>query len=627
MSCRRGTSAIALLIGLGATWTPSWAEAATITAASCDPGDVQAAVDAAVAGDTVVLPAGTCSWTTSVSWTAPADVALLGAGDLTTLGGGDATVIVDDVPSGSPLLEIETSAEGTFRLAGITVRGGSGSIKEGGMIRIGGSSAQVRLDHTHFDKTTYATENTGKLMVLGGTIAGVVDHNLFDPGPALGWIHIVNGGATGDEVWAAPTDFGGGNFIFLEDNQLSGVVNPGLSPPTYLATLTDCHTGGRWVGRYNTIIAAGVGQTHPTGHAGHDRGCRAHEIYGNTVTSPYDPATEQPNFAFEYNNSGPALAWGNSVDGVYKNIFYFNAIRKDDGTYSQTATPDGWGYCGTEFNGAGSAWDGNTDGASGYPCLDQPGRGRGDLLAGDFPNQVNTATGTIAWPNQALEPIYEWLNVGTFVSGWGGAYASNQAPTRVAENRDYYLHTPSFDGTVGVGSGPRANRPATCTAGVAYWSVDEGGNWNTANATPNDGTLDLCTGTNVWTDSAYTPHTYPHPLVGGAPPEPNPSGTGAGGSGSGSGSGVGAGAGAGGAPCGADACGDAGRGDGDGGCSCATPGSTRTGAGVGLLSGILLLAGRRAWRRRCSARGPGGPSSTGVGESSGPSGGKLPSRG
>src|SRR5207245_3335203 len=129
-----------------------------------------------------------------------------------------------------------------------------------------------------------------------------------------------------------------------------------------------------------------------------------------------------------------------------------------------------WGDAGTECNGTGSMWDGGTalgkDTTLGYPCLDQPGRGQGDLLTGFFPNKVNRTTGTIRWPNQALEPIYIWNNDGSVVPGWGGFVVGNQSNGRVVENRDYYLQanglqtsqTSPFDGTVGVGCGTRANR-------------------------------------------------------------------------------------------------------------------------------------------------------------------------
>ncbi len=43
--------------------------AATVVAASCSRADVQTAIDAAIAGDTVTVPAGTCTWTSPVTIT------------------------------------------------------------------------------------------------------------------------------------------------------------------------------------------------------------------------------------------------------------------------------------------------------------------------------------------------------------------------------------------------------------------------------------------------------------------------------------------------------------------------------------------------------------------------------
>src|SRR5262249_200342 len=69
---------------------------ATITALSCSQLDVQAALSLATNGDTVTIPAGVCSWTSSIHWTAPSDVIVKGAGDTSVLGGGDHTIIVDN---------------------------------------------------------------------------------------------------------------------------------------------------------------------------------------------------------------------------------------------------------------------------------------------------------------------------------------------------------------------------------------------------------------------------------------------------------------------------------------------------------------------------------------------------
>jgi hypothetical protein len=97
----------------------------------------------------------------------------------------------------------------------------------------------------------------------------------------------------------------------------------------------------------------------------------------------------------------------------------------------------------------------------------------------------------------------------------------------IKANRDYYdgtggiqtSATSPFNGTSGVGWGTKANRPTTCTTGVAYWATDEG-EWasgtdvNSVDHAGADGNLYICTATNTWSASAaYTPYTYPHPRV------------------------------------------------------------------------------------------------------------------
>lgn len=144
-------------------------------------------------------------------------------------------------------------------------------------------------------------------------------------------------------------------------------------------------------------------------------------------------------------------------------------------------------------------------------CLDQSARGKGDVISGDPPNQVNVTLGNIvAWPRQAREPIYAWGN--TFF-GAPAAFASG-SPSITVANVDYFNGTAGFDGTSGIGSGTLASRPATCTTGVGYWATDQG-SWNagTNSNYTGQGVLYTCTSTNTWTLS-YTPYPYPHPLRG-----------------------------------------------------------------------------------------------------------------
>ncbi|HVB58321.1 MAG TPA: hypothetical protein VNE63_18090 [Candidatus Acidoferrales bacterium] len=473
------------------------AQAQTITAASCNTTDVQAAFNSVVSSTTTVnIPAGTCDWTTQVTLTVPSgssSLSILGAGNLGVTGGGDATVIVDDFASTSALLSISTgSASSHFRLAGITVEGGTGnSAKDNGIVAIDGDSQNLRLDHCHFNGNTYTGGATFVIVKFSGWIYGVVDHSVFDSGSSVTvWMDSYNNDSFGDGSWADNTNFSGSNFLFIENNIFSGLLS---GNGTYASYVDDCSMGGRLVIRYNTMNDTGV-QTHPTGGSGRIRGCRAQEIYNNTLNG----SNSTPTFTAFFDSSGTALVWGNSAPVGFESLIDMLSMRRDNSAYSQTAAPNGWGYCGTSFNGTGSAWDENTVTTSGYACIDQPGQGKSDLLSGDFPNAVDTVTSTLTWPHQNLEPNYEWLDTWNPVPGYSRPEIGTSDSSVLAANRDYYQYTSSFNGTSGTGSGLLSARPSTCTPLVAYWATDTQ-------------TLYQCATTNTWS-VYYKPYVYPHPL-------------------------------------------------------------------------------------------------------------------
>lgn len=491
-------------------------QAQTYNAASCNSSDVQTALNSAVSSGrsavTVTIPAGTCTWSTGVSVTVPSSTpnfTLIGAGNQSVVGGGDATVIVDNISrTGSDIATIHVTPGGagtTFRLSGVTLQQsscGSSCLTYNGLIGINGGAnqgSQVRIDHIH-------CINIAALCGGVDNIYGVVDHSLFDQpaGAQQGAIRVNAdqwGGQTqGNGSWSSPSNFGSGNFFFYEDN----VFNNGFA--------TDCEVGGRYVFRYNTVKNSYI-QTHRLQFD--VLACRELEAYNNTFIGTLSNATS---YAALFLTNGTGVIWGNTVTGTGYSHFVQFVNQRRLNTDILSAPPNGWGMCGTTYANTGgsnspngpSNWDGNQD-SSGYPCINQIGRGAGDLIQGYTPKVCDKTSSQCAnnnymgsWPNEALEPVYEWND--TLSSGDVYVYAND--PT-IQKNRDFYTSTVAFNGTSGVGSGLLSLRPSSCTAGpggntngVAYWATDTN-------------TLYVCNPTDTWT-IYYTPYKYPHPLVTGS---------------------------------------------------------------------------------------------------------------
>jgi hypothetical protein len=511
------------------------AQAQTINAATCNSSDVQAALNKVAAdGATVNIPAGNCTWTTTVSYNQVFSTTILGAGNQSVLGGGDATVITDGVshsPNDNPMFGVTVAAGKSFRLSGITVMQGS-SISFNGILAFYGASTAVRIDHFHLKNPS-----SGTGIVIGGCVYGVMDHALVDQGAGTisKAIQEEQGSCfndpsgVGNGQWNNPTSLGSANFFFIENSTFNGGTNPSLSGNTTVPFVNDCFHGGRVVFRYNTINGSTI-QGHATGHANNppDRSCRAYEVYKNSFGSTAATSVTNPAEDAFFLTGGTGVIWGNTVTGYYKNFVEVNNDRTSNSTYAQAATLNGWGFCSSSPIGGipgPSNWDGNASGQNGWPCIDQPGRGQGDLLKGSFPTTCDVTNGACSaanylgtWPNQKMEPIYEWSDSWTQVPNWssGVLWATS---ANVSQNRDYYLGQSagcSGTQTTGVCAGTVASRAANCTAGqagkfgagiagspgVGFWATDQ-------NA------LYVCTTTNTWT-LYYTPYTYPHPLTQGS---------------------------------------------------------------------------------------------------------------
>lgn len=441
---------------------PSISWGATQTAASCSLTDVAAAIAASSDGDTVLVPAGTCTWGTGRSYLAiNKSITLQGSGI-------DGTIInlAADAPSyGNGTIGIVAK---NVTVKGFTINAPSGTTYATAF-SVGGNN--FRISGNKYVGTTGTC--TG-YFVYFGAVYGVIDNNQIIG--STGRQELIFGrGPT--NAWQTDNSVGGADNIFIEDNTLS---NAGY--------LTDCNSNSKCVVRYNTISSPSKIDGHGKCTNTPERSVRNMEIYGNhwTLTSGYFSSIEvrggTGTIFYNKSDNSAGASWLGLVDYAT-----FQDICK--GYAPNCGCPDA------------------------YPLHDQIGVGKDPKSAASEPYYL--------WNNRRASNI--WLaetGGGKLPTSpcrnddkCGPTYTSI---TQIQNNRDYYDFAPTFDGTSGTGCGTIESRPSTCTTGVAYWATnqscsDQTGLVGANPTTPIAGTLYKCTAPNTWT-AAYTPYTYPHPL-------------------------------------------------------------------------------------------------------------------
>ena len=250
--------------------------AAIINAPSCSYTDVSAALANASAGDIVSIPAGECTWSSTLTISKP--LTLMGAGPTSTVitwGGSTAN---------SSLINISLESNLPLRISNIGFDLGANNQGYRTAIYIAGSKGGtleltgLRIDHCKF--------NLGypQIFVIGW-VYGVIDSNTFIDG-YLG-IYI---SADNNNSWARTIAAGTANALFIEDNTFT----TDASVPSQPAEAVYHQEGARTVVRYNTfdstVYTGGNGvffdshgnQDYYTGTNNDFRGQPILEVYNNT---------------------------------------------------------------------------------------------------------------------------------------------------------------------------------------------------------------------------------------------------------------------------------------------------------------------------------------------------------
>jgi hypothetical protein len=497
----------------------------TFTAASCSRTDVNAVINGpthtAVNGDKIVIPAGSCTWTSGITvsgvgiditgnGTPNTGAGTVGAGTSNTSLTNNASApffVFTGLRNGQTakveLLTLSASGAGAHSIIGALSFAGTCS---------SGGCADIRVDNITFSPNTWGPASGSGAVILVDNVFGVIDHNTQTESASGAYFMAdvsfdawQGVGAYGDNSFASADTFGTAQSLYIENNKVSGV----RLTENDVAPVGGAVGGARYVCRFNILTnmsGDGLCGAHGTAWGGRFRGVRQQEVYYNTVSGS---VCDSLNSVL----SGTGYFLSNTITGAGCNAM----ASVDIARFVQSGEP--WNSCnGTE------PWD-QAPWSSTSACLDQPGRGAGELLQNAIPVLASAASTVCSilgqcWQNPALDPIYEAGEISPN-NAPGVRVATDGTSTRVLANRDYYAQvsdvaqtspTSPFNGTSGTGYGKLANRPTTCTPGVGYWATDQG-SWN--NGGGGQGQLFTCGSGNSW-NLHYTPYTYPHPLTTGA---------------------------------------------------------------------------------------------------------------
>jgi hypothetical protein len=412
-----------------AAMLPTAAQAATISASTCSQADVQNAINGAADGDTVKVPAGSCSWGgLSIN---NKNITLQGAGT-----GCDLNLTPNGHPPSSctgTSTNITSSSSGAIRIVNDTkpfritgFRFNKDSYNGSHTITITKNNAYLstknsvpwRVDHVYFNGTS------GHISINGARNFGLADHNLYYvPNGAqifLFWGRGTNeqdgtsnlAQLSGQDAHRDPLALGSQDAFYIEDSEFFTNVWQGSQ------NVIDGTAGQRVVFRYN--VSRGPMIENHGACSGRARGTFSWEIYENSVY-PWNWTGSSG-----YQWAGIRLRGGTGV--VFNNKFYgtwdsgAGEIYLDNQRTQSYVASDCGAPVNTYCNGSSAIDTNSVPGRNGPLCLDQLGAGSGAI------------------GSQKAEPAYFWNNVnkgsGSSNSAINPRIASYNGSTPIATNRD-----------------------------------------------------------------------------------------------------------------------------------------------------------------------------------------------
>lgn len=411
--------------------TAATLSAGTYTAATCSRADVNAVINGpthtAVDGDTIIIPAGSCTWTSGIAVTG-VGITITGQGTpntgASTVGAGTPTTTIIDNSSASLITVTGLTYGQTMKVELLSLQPLISSTDS--PLFFAGTCTSSGCPKLRVDNINFVTGWNGKLPWSGLTICdgfyAVFDHNSASESiignPALVQVHFsawLGVGDYGDNSFASADTYGTEAAVYIENNLLDGVSGTENDVGPF------GHAGGsRYVCRFNTVTnlpGAGLCSAHGTSWLGRERGQRQLEVYGNTVsiTGTGD--------AGEGINSGTGMVFGNSWTGFINKVVSLDVPRD-----WHSASP--WNYC-----DGSQLWDTNdTNGGGGNTAYVY---GSGTITTGGSATTLSDTSKS--WTTNQWQNNGNPYSIHDVTTGAGSDILSNSGTQYTVNNGNGYL--------------------------------------------------------------------------------------------------------------------------------------------------------------------------------------------